>query len=63
MQALTVGGNLSASVNGGTLDLSIGAGTIQLSMIDGDAIVSESEGITNNDNDTTIQLLLQLKIM
>ena len=54
MQALTVGGNLSASVNGGTLDLSIGAGTIQLSMIDGDAIVSESEGITNNDNDTTI---------
>ena len=54
MQALNVGGNLTASVTNSTLDLSIAAGTIQLSMIDGDAIVSEAEGIGNNDNDTTI---------
>lgn len=61
MQALTVGGNLSASVSGSTLDLSIAAGTIQFSMIDANAIVIESEGIANNDNDTTIPTTAAVK--
>jgi hypothetical protein len=56
-QALSVGGDLSATVNSSTFTFAVDSvqnGAVAFAGLAADAVVLESEGIGSNDNDTTI---------